>query len=480
MTQGFHVLITNIFLTSRTGTEIVVRDLALGLARVGHHPMVYSPHQGSIANEIRDGGVPVVNDLRDLPRQPEIIHGHHHVQTLEALLHFPTIRGIFVCHDRTAWHDVPPLSQRIEAYVAVDLNCRERLREYPWVPEKRIRVIYNGVDTARFSARVSLPAGPQRAAVFSNYAGIATHVEYVSAACREVGIFLDVIGAGSGNSVDDPEQVLGRYDLVFAKARCALEAMATGCAVILCDRGGLGPMVTASTVAQLRPWNFGERCLSQPLDVSRIIREIRRYDPDDAAAVSRYVREHASLSNALGLYLGLYAEIMADRHAGPSRTVEDLREYAEATIQRLGELELEVARHKQPYRMEPLPETTNAQLFFTIMEAPAFARARMEFRVQVEIDNQTRTVLGSFPPFPLHLSYHWMSVDGREMLLFDGLRTHLSKPLAPGEKRTYPTRVLAPDEPGNYRLRCTLVQEGFRWLDQSQPPLCADKEVEVI
>ena len=38
----------------------------------------------------------------------------------------------------------------------------------------------------------------------------------------------------------------GDYDLVFAKARCALEAMAVGAAVVLCDTHGLGPMVTSA------------------------------------------------------------------------------------------------------------------------------------------------------------------------------------------------------------------------------------------
>lgn len=53
--------------------------------------------------------------------------------------------------------------------------------------------------------------------------------------------------------------MLGGYDLVFAKARCALEAMAVGCAVVLCDVGGLGPLVTRAQVQHLRRWNFGRR-----------------------------------------------------------------------------------------------------------------------------------------------------------------------------------------------------------------------------
>ncbi len=62
-----------------------------------------------------------------------------------------------------------------------------------------------------------------------------------------------------GTLVDDPERILPRYDLVFAKGRCALEAMAAGCAVIVCDAVGLGEMVTHGSVEEMRRWNFGAR-----------------------------------------------------------------------------------------------------------------------------------------------------------------------------------------------------------------------------
>src|SRR5437870_4081723 len=55
--SGLRVLITNITLATRTGTETYVRDLALGLARRGHHPVVYSTDLGDIAREIEAGTV---------------------------------------------------------------------------------------------------------------------------------------------------------------------------------------------------------------------------------------------------------------------------------------------------------------------------------------------------------------------------------------------------------------------------------------
>lgn len=46
------ILIANITMASRTGTEINVRDLAKKLIRRGHAPAVYSPHLGEITHEI--------------------------------------------------------------------------------------------------------------------------------------------------------------------------------------------------------------------------------------------------------------------------------------------------------------------------------------------------------------------------------------------------------------------------------------------
>ncbi len=54
-------------------------------------------------------------------------------------------------------------------------------------------------------------------------------------ACRRTQLTLDVIGAESGSVSTRPQDVLGQYDMVFAKARCALEALAVGSAVVLCD-----------------------------------------------------------------------------------------------------------------------------------------------------------------------------------------------------------------------------------------------------
>ncbi len=325
-------------LSHYAGTEIVVRDLALGLQAAGHHPMVYSPLPGKIAADIALTGIPVVADLRHLPLKPDIIHGHHFIQTLEALAHFPHTPGIYVCHDRLHWNDTPPGLNRLKRYVAVDYNCRERLTEEAQVPLDLVRVIYNTVDLDRFQPRPPLPDKPRRALIFSNYAGANTHMEPIQAACAALNLPVDMMGLNSANLQSQPEQLLGQYDLIFAKARCALEAMAVGAAVVLCDTRGLGPLVTAAEVEQLRPWNFGMRLLQQPLEPEQIIAQIKRYNPEDAAVVSRYIRKQADLRLGLKQYLQLYEEVLTEWQNEPALPPDDPQIYLNLALTKLEEL----------------------------------------------------------------------------------------------------------------------------------------------
>jgi hypothetical protein len=317
MHSGLRVLITNTTLATRTGTELFVRDLATGLLEQGHSPVVYTPFPGAIADEIRAATIPVVTDLASIGAAPDVIHGHHWPETLTALLAFPGVPALTVCHSWIGWRDVPFRFPRVLRYVAVDHTCRDRLRFENGIGEDRIRVVLNSVDLERFRPRAALPARPRRALVFSNLAGQKdSHLPAVQEACAAAGIELDVVGAGVKRSVARPEEVLPEYDLVFAKARAALEALSVGAAVILCDAVGAGPMVTTANLHRLRPLNFGMRSLRDPVTPQFLAAEIARYDAADAAEVSRQVRASAGLGVMLDDFIELYHEVIAEHRAG--------------------------------------------------------------------------------------------------------------------------------------------------------------------
>jgi hypothetical protein len=307
--RGLRVLITNNTLAGRAGSELYVRDTATELLKRGHTPIAYSAILGEVARELEAANIPVVDDLNNLAVAPDLIHGQQHMELMTALLHFPRVPAIQFIHNSSSWYEKPAQFPRILRYVAVDHACRDLLLQHA-IPEKRIRVLFNFVDLARFrSRRKPLSDPPQRALLFSNYASEETHLPAVREACARASIQLDVVGSQANTASAQPEQILGEYDLVFAKARSALEGMAVGAAVVLCDYEGSGPMVTPANFARLRPLNFGRRALSEPLDAAVILEEIRRYNPAEALRVSHAVRATAGHEPVVDELTSLYEEV---------------------------------------------------------------------------------------------------------------------------------------------------------------------------
>lgn len=327
---GLKILIVNATLASLTGTETYVRDLALGLLRKGHNPIVYAPELGPIAQQLQRSTVPVVDNLKDVGVIPDIIHGNHNTELITALLQFETVPAIFYCHSWRDWISAPPAHPRILAYVGVDDTCRDRLVCENGIPEQHVRVQLHGIDLDRFKPREALPRKPARALIFSNNANQWTHLNAVREACKRSGVAVDVVGSGANNPALNPESLLFKYDLVFAKARCALEAIAVGTAVVLCDAAGSGPLVTTGDLDRLRRLNFGIRALSEKVDSDLLEREIARYDANDAAEVSRRVRASADLDSVVDNALALYHEVITEfRDRAAANRTEENRAVAE-------------------------------------------------------------------------------------------------------------------------------------------------------
>lgn len=320
------ILLTNRVIAQRTGTEVYVRDVAAELLRRGHLPVVYSPRLGPLATEIRSLTIPIVDDLTKVADPPDIIHGHHGLETLTALLAFPGVPAVSVCHSWVEWWDQPVPFPRIRRYLAVDDTCRDRLVAEHGIAPERVEVVLNAVDLRRFPRRAPLPVRPARALIFSNSSGEqGAHVKAIREACARSGISVDLAGFKSGNTLERPEDALGSYDIVFAKARAALEAAAVGTAVILCDVAGAGPMVTTANVATLRRLNFGMRTLRETATIEGIAREIGRYDGADAAAVSNQVREQAGLEAQVDTLLAVYAGVLAEARPGAADVDAEMR-----------------------------------------------------------------------------------------------------------------------------------------------------------
>ena len=106
---GLCVLITNAFIENWSGSELYVHDVAMELIKRGHKPVVYSPHIGKLAEELRSKSIPVIKDLNLIGVKPDLIHGQHHLETMTAIAHFPGTPAVFFCHGWLPWEE-PPLS----------------------------------------------------------------------------------------------------------------------------------------------------------------------------------------------------------------------------------------------------------------------------------------------------------------------------------------------------------------------------------
>ena len=332
--KSLKVLITNFSLRERTGTEMYAFDLARGLLARGHAPVLYSPRPGPLAELIRRETVPVVDDLDRLSAPPDIIHGQHADETVTALVRFPAAPAVYVCHDWYFAGDAPPRFPRVLRYVAVDSACRDKLVYEHGVPEGRVSVLLQFVDLEKFLPRAPLPARPRRALVLCNQTKENAHLEAARAACRRAGVTLDVYGLGVGRPVERPEVLLADYDVVFAKARTALEASAVGCWVVVYWWRRLGPPVTLSNFEQLRLDNFGMRSMTAeltPEEFGRGVAEaLARYDPAEAARVSGRVRAEAGLDRLVPEFVSVYETAIAEHAAGGGARDEEAEARAAA------------------------------------------------------------------------------------------------------------------------------------------------------
>lgn len=312
------VLLANVLLEGTSGTEGWTVDVARAARATGLQVAVHAPVLGRTGHALREEGFEVVDDVARLRAAPDVVHANHRAEALAGLLCFPAAAGVFACHDAKDWRSEPPTHPRLRRHVAVCVPTLERLRALGLEPT----VVHNAVDLARFRPRGPLPARPRRALLLSNYADESTHLPAVREACARLGLALDVVGRAAGSEHDRPEELLPGYDLVFAKARSALQALAVGCAVVVCDVAGLGRLVSTAAFDELRARNFGFSTMTRPVEVGLVVEEVGRYDPVDAAAVSARVRAEAGLELAVRRLVDLWREALDEQRSAPPPDLE--------------------------------------------------------------------------------------------------------------------------------------------------------------
>jgi len=94
--------------------------------------------------------------------------------------------------------------------------------------------------------------------------------------------------------------------------------------------------------------------------------------------------------------------------------------------------------------------------------SPGVLQTSQEITVPLTIANVGQR---AWDPRAIHVSYHWLWIVPRELArrsrtvpYHDGIRTELSRAVAPGSRIAIDGRLLAPDVPGVYWLLWDLVE----------------------
>ena len=110
------------------------------------------------------------------------------------------------------------------------------------------------------------------------------------------------------------EVVLQKYDLVFAIGKCALESLASGCAVITLTPELVGELVTSDNFDSLAFSNFCPRRFESSAQINKkwLQKELARYSASDAAQVTHLVRTTRNLEVSVEKICALHQTVLEE------------------------------------------------------------------------------------------------------------------------------------------------------------------------
>jgi hypothetical protein len=305
------ILITNNTLASLGGSEWVVVELARALASRGHQVAACSSQIGEAGSMLKGMSIPVIHDPFNSPFKPDVIHGQHHLDTMRALCAFPDVPAIYHCHGYLPWVEGPPVHPRILYYVGMCSVVSDHIRFSLGLPDQNVITVPNWVDLDRFRFVRNPRQKPQNALLYlRSFDRTGWHASQLCNAFESMGIKLDLwLPQGDTRA---PEVMLHEYDIVLASGRSAIEAMASGCAVLPISPSACLDLVDQNNFDLLQSQNFSPRLNTGHFNAESIINAISSYDPGRISAVTAAVRSKCALDAATDVLESLYVKTAED------------------------------------------------------------------------------------------------------------------------------------------------------------------------
>lgn len=308
------VVFANHSLDHAGGIESYTTTVADHLQRFGHDVWIYTPEDGFTGEVARSMGLRVETDASRLPDDVDAVLAQDGVAALEMLAIRPAAPQIYCWHSELFDLHVPPQLDGVTARI-VTFYAGARKKAEALAVSAPIVELTHPIDTERFKPRAPLRAKP-RALALGNYL-TGERFRILEQACEIAGIELNRRGShAEGGVTARPEDDMGRADIVFAKAKAAIEAMACGRAVYVYDAFGSDGWVTPQRYPRLEANCFAGTGGGQTVEIDALVAALGEYDPA-MGVVNRdlAVANHGAIEHTSAI-ASLVAEVSAEARDG--------------------------------------------------------------------------------------------------------------------------------------------------------------------
>ncbi len=296
------------------GTETHLLTVGDQLLRLGHEVVVHANELGPFADFVRSRGIEVTHRPSELPDDCDVVFAQDAILALELAERQPRALMVFrVCSDVYDF-ELPPQVDGVVDLVVVLSDRYARLARACAIsaPLLRLRV---PIDVDRLVPLGAIRTRPRRAVILGNYAD---RVRVVREACERRGIEVDAVGGAHQRY--DVAAALASADIVVAKSRAALDAMACGRAVYVYDTFGGDGWVTPESYPALEADNFAGQASDRVIGVDELERDLADYHPGMGTANRDLVLQHHNArDHVIELLAAVDVPAPAERPAAPLR-----------------------------------------------------------------------------------------------------------------------------------------------------------------
>jgi hypothetical protein len=311
-------VLANRSLLAAGGTEVHLVTFGEHLQRLGHEVLLFAPELGPFADHARRRGLDVQDNPRELPAACDVVFAQDGIVACELARRYPQALMIFrVCSDVFDFELPPQLDGLVDLMVVLS-DRYERLAKAcaVKVPVLRLRV---PIDIDRLVPLGTLRERPQRAVLLGNYP---EREELVREVWGRRGVEVRRVGVDVQSY--DVAAAVADADIVVAKSRAALDAMACGRAVYVYDVFGGDGWVTPESYAALEADNFAGQATDRVIDAAALADDLGGYRQEMGVVNRDLVLQHHSARDHVIALLNAIGE-RAPQDRGPAPLQEMAR-----------------------------------------------------------------------------------------------------------------------------------------------------------